>query len=346
VSPASVAVVGASGFTGGELVRLLLGHPGVEVRFLSSESRAGRTVGEALVGLRSHPCGRGLRLGRLDDLPAVDVAFCCLPRGILPSRLAFVRSRAPLVVSLAGDYRLRDPAAVARHYPESLRQPRPSDALYAVPEFTRPLAGSGVLCVPGCMAAAAIYAVRPLWAASLVEPHVIVDAKTGASGAGRGAAAQSPAERMGNLAPHKLHGHRHEPEIAQALRDARPGPLRLRLATHSLDVARGVLVTAYMELAPGVEPVDVRRAYVGAYRDAPFVNVLLASRSRQRLPTLKSVLGSNVVELGFSVEDGSCVAVASLDNLVKGAAGQAVQLLNLALGLPEETGLPMAATWP
>jgi LysW-gamma-L-alpha-aminoadipyl-6-phosphate/LysW-L-glutamyl-5-phosphate reductase len=344
VTCASVAVLGASGYAGGELVRLLLDHPGVELRHLSSRHHAGRCLGAALPGLRGHPLSRRLGFGQLEELPEVDVAFCCLPNGVLPGLLGHVRSRARLVISLAGDYRLRDGAALARHYPESLRHDWPADTEYVVPELAPAVPARGVLSVPGCMAVAAIYALHPLWSAGLVEPAIVVDAKTGASGAGQRSGEESAAERMGNVRPHRLHGHRHQPEIAQTLTGI-PAP-RLRFASHSLDVSRGVLVTAYTELRPGSTELDVRRAYVAAYRQAPFVRVLLGGNSGHDRTGLKSVLGSNAAELAFSVDDGSCVTVVSLDNLLKGAGGQAVQIMNTALNLPQDLGLPRTAIWP
>jgi N-acetyl-gamma-glutamyl-phosphate reductase len=195
------------------------------------------------------------------------------------------------------------------------------------------------------MAVASLYALYPMFASGLAEPRVVVDAKTGSTGGGRDGG-EHPAERAGNFRIHKPHGHRHLPEIRQALAEFTGVAPELQFSTHSLDVPRGILVTGYLRLRPGVTTLEVKRAYARAYVNKPFVRVRTAPRTPQEFPMLKAVVGSNVAEVAVSVRGVEVVAVAALDNLVKGAAGQAIQAMNLLLGLDETMGLPRTAVAP
>jgi len=340
-----VAVIGASGYTGGEVVRLLLEHPHAELTFLSAERHAGAAVGTVHPWLRNHPGAAGLKFRPVAELPDVDIAFGCLPTGALPERLPLLAERAKRVLNLAGDFRLRDPHEIRTHYPKTAAHPPQDDFAYFVPELSPEIPESRFINLPGCMAVTTIYALYPLLAGNLAQARVIVDAKTGSTGGGRGGG-EPPAERSGNFRVHKLHGHRHAPEIHQALAELTGTALDLQFSTHSLDVPRGILVTAYARLGDGVEPLDVKRAYAKAYVGRPFVRVRPAPKAPQDFPMLKAVIGSNVAEVAVSVRNGECVAVAALDNLIKGAAGQAIQTMNLISGLDETAGLPRTAVSP
>ncbi|MDG4785117.1 N-acetyl-gamma-glutamyl-phosphate reductase [Micromonospora sp. WMMD1102] len=337
----TVAVLGGSGFIGAELMRLLAAHPQVEPKFVSSARHAGQRVGQVVPGLRNSPVGEH-RMRGLDEMSKVDVAVACLPNGTLPTVLEEVSANADLVVNVAGDYRLRQPDEIAKHYPESAggwRHPIP----YWVPEFcakpTEP-----VLNLPGCMAASTLYAIYPLFQAGVAAPQVVVDAKTGSSGSGSGSV-EHPAIRDGNVRVHRLHGHRHAPEVRQAITDLTGNTPDIQFSTFSLPVARGVMVSAYGRLNPGAGIGDVRRAFARAYADTPFVR-MANGRTPMALPMLKTVVGSNVAEVGVAVEDDRWVSVCTLDNLIKGGAGQAVQALNRVYGLDERLGLPEAGGWP
>ncbi|GAA4859903.1 N-acetyl-gamma-glutamyl-phosphate reductase [Kitasatospora terrestris] len=340
-----VAVAGASGYTGGEVIRLLLDHPDVELAFLSAERSAGTPIGAVHPWLRNHPGAAGLKFRPLAELEEVDVAFGCLPTGTLPGKLPLLAERAKRVLNLAGDFRLRDPQEVQEFYPRTAATPSEEEFAYYVPELSQGVPEGRFINLPGCMAVATIYALYPLFAEQLVEPQVVVDAKTGSSGGGRGSSEQ-PAERSGNFRVHKLHGHRHTPEIRQAIAEFTGTAPELRFSTHSLDVPRGIMVTAYSRLRPGTAALDVKRAYAKAYVGKPFVRVRPAPKAPQDFPMLKAVNGSNVAEVAVAVKGEQCVAVAALDNLIKGAAGQAIQAMNLISGFDEAAGLPRTAVSP
>lgn len=341
----TVAIAGASGYTGGELTRLLLDHPRVHVAFVSAERHAGEPIGAVHPWLRNHPVAAALKLRPLEELEDVDVTFACLPTGALPSRMSLLTQRSDRVLNIAGDFRLRDLEEVRTHYPATASDPALEPFQYYIPELSERLPEGRFINLPGCMAVATLYALYPLFADSLVDPQVVADAKTGSSGAGRDSG-DNPSERAGNFRVHRLHGHRHEPEVCQALSELTDNAPELQFSTYSLDVPRGIMVTAYARLHPEVAALDVKRAFARAYVRKPFVRVRTAARTPQDYPMLKAVVGSNVAEVAVAVRDDRCVAVSALDNLIKGAAGQAIQTMNLACGLDETLGLPFTAVSP
>jgi N-acetyl-gamma-glutamyl-phosphate reductase len=323
---------------------MLFGHPDVEVVFASSESQAGQPLAAVVPSLRYEPKA-ALALRRAAELPEVDVVFCCLPTGSLPAFLRELASKAKRVINLAGDFRLRDLAQQARHYPQAAAVADiAADFAYFVPDLHE-VPEARLVNLPGCMAVATIYALYPLLREGLVEPEIAVQAATGSSGAGKNAR-ESHAERAGNVRVHKLHGHRHGPEIVQAISDLTGTSVDLQFSTVSLDVSRGIMSTAFFRLLPGVEATTVKRAYTLAYKGKPFVRVRPASpKFPSDLPMLSSVVGSNVAEVAAAARGRWCVTVTALDNLLKGAAGQAVQAMNLLHGLPETAGLPLSGRW-
>jgi N-acetyl-gamma-glutamyl-phosphate reductase len=292
-------------------------------------------------GLRNSSAARH-ELRALAELPKVDVAVACLPNGVLPASLEAVCAQANLVINVAGDYRLREPDDVARYYPGSVagwREPIP----YYVPEFSPKPTGQ-VVSLPGCMAVAALYALYPLFSADLVTAQIVVDAKTASSGSGTGSV-EHPAIRDGNVRIHRLHGHRHGPELRQALTELTGITADIQFSAFSLPVARGVMVAAYSRLREGVGVAEVRRSYAKAYAHTRFVRVS-NGRTPMSYPMLKTVVGSNTAEVGVAVEGSRCVAVTALDNLLKGGAGQAVQTLNRIYDLDEHLGLRDTVAWP
>lgn len=339
-----VAVLGATGYVGMELLRLLANRDDVEVVFLSSQQHAGVPAARVSPSLALAARARGWVFQPLDAMPEVDIAISCLPSGALPEHLPAVEARAPLIINVAGDYRFSDPALIGRHYPAALEQPRPA-AVYTIPELAGRLPQAGLINLPGCTAVTAFYALYPLFSRKLVAPSVVVEAKTGASGAGKHTG-EPAAERSHNVRAYKLHGHRHAPEICMAIESATGARPDLQFSVVSLDLPRGIFLTAYARLQHGVSAVEVRKAYVSSYRDAPFVRVLPPGHGTAALPQLKAVLGTNYAAIGIAVEDDRVAVVACADNLVKGAAGQAVQVVNRLIGAEESAGLLALGLWP
>jgi N-acetyl-gamma-glutamyl-phosphate/LysW-gamma-L-alpha-aminoadipyl-6-phosphate reductase len=337
-----VGIVGASGYIGGELLRILLGHPRVEVVAATSTRLAGRPVSGAHPNLRGLT---GLAFTDPDALPETDALFLATPHTETMGRMARWGGLAKQVYDLSADFRLRDPARYDHHYglahqaPERLR-----DFVYGLPELHREeLRDADRVAVPGCMATAAILALHPLVTEDLVHGTATVDARTGSSGTGATAGPENlHAERSGAMRVFAPERHRHQAEIAQET------GLRVRMSATGVEAVRGVQVLCRVTLAPGVDERDLRAAYRRAYAGEPFVRVVAQKRGAYRLPEPKLLAGSNFCDVGFSVDpDGTCaVLVAALDNLVKGGAGNAVQCMNLRFGWPERTGLEFPGLHP
>lgn len=340
-----VSIVGASGYVGGELLRLLLRHPFVEIAQVSSESYAGEPVH------RAHPHLRRLApltFCRMADLRPCDVLFIALPHGEVAPRIEAFATLAPMIVDLSADFRLRDPEA----YPRWYGRPHPHPEwlprfVYGLPErYREVLRGARSISGVGCNAAAAILALWPLIQADVLDPErpIVVDIKAGSSEAGRepNPGSHHP-ERHGAIRPYAPVAHRHTAEVRQAL-----GQASVVLSVTAVDAVRGVLAVAHAwPRAPLREP-DLWRIYRAAYGEEPFIRLVRDRQGVHRLPDPKAVIGSNFADVGFAVEEesGRLVALCALDNLVKGAAGSAVQSMNVALGWPETAGLDMIPLYP
>jgi len=344
----TVAILGASGFAGGELVRLLADHPAVEVASVAAKAAAGKTLAQV------HPHLAGLRLADRELEPidgtvpgSAEVVFSALPHGSAAELAPALLAGGSVVIDLAGDFRL--PAAA---YPTwyGFEHPAPEwldKAVYGLPElFGEQLPGARLIANPGCFAAAAILALAPLVRAGLAEPSPIrVDGKTGISGAGRGPSeAGSFASTEESVRPYRLPSHQHTPEIERGIELATGAAASVLFVPHLVPAVRGVVTTAYAPLVGDATTEDLVGALAAAYDGAPFVRVLPAGG----MVDSKRVRGSNLVELQAVADSrtGTAVAIAALDNLVKGAAGQAIQNLNLALGLEETTALPTVGLAP
>jgi N-acetyl-gamma-glutamyl-phosphate/LysW-gamma-L-alpha-aminoadipyl-6-phosphate reductase len=336
------AVVGASGYIGGELLRILLGHPYVEPAAAVSERLAGKRVDTAHPNLRE--C-TDLRFHRLDELTDYDVLMLATPHGSTMRVLPRLSDHAKIIVDLSGDHRLHDPAMFERYYGCAHEHPEVlADFVMGCPELSRAaLAGADRISAPGCMATAAILALTPLTESGLIEPEVDIDARTGSSGSGTSAgAAGQHAERSGALRLFTTSGHRHEAEIAQAC------GVHATMTATAVEAVRGVQVVCRTRLARGATESDIRTAYRSRYAGERFVRVVAQRRGLYRLPEPKILTGSNFCDVGFAVEPGSrrLLAVAALDNLVKGGAGNAVQALNVRMGWPESLGLEFPGLHP
>jgi N-acetyl-gamma-glutamyl-phosphate reductase len=346
----TVAVAGASGYAGGELLRLLSGHPHLDLGPVTAATSAGGCVGDVhphLAGLSD----RTFAATDADTLGAADLAFLALPHGSSAVLAAELRRQGVPVVDLGADHRLRNIAEWIRWYGGEHPAPSTADGgwPYGLPELpgTRDaLRTSAQVAVPGCYATAVILALHPLLAGGLVEPFdIVVTAASGTSGAGRAANVDLlGSEVMGSLTAYKVAAHQHTPEIEQALGAAGSGPVTLSLTTVLAPMPRGILASCTARLRPGVRAEDVPRALGAAYAEEPFVRVLAPGR----WPRTAATLASNSCHLQATVDDrvGRAVVVAALDNLGKGAAAQAVQCANLMLGLDETAGLTPSGVAP
>ncbi len=339
----TVAVAGASGYAGGELLRLLLGHDEVEIGALTAGGNAGSTLGEHHPGLVPL-ADRVVVDTTAEALAGHDAVFLALPHGH-SAALAAALPDEVLVVDCGADFRLSDAADWQRWYGSEHAGSWPY-GLPELPGLRDRLRGARRIAVPGCYPTVTSLSLAPALADGLVEPDVVVTAITGTSGAGR---ALKPhllgSEVMGSVSAYGLAGaHRHTPEIRQSLSAVAGRAVSVSFTPVLAPMPRGILATCTAVLATGADAAAVRDAYHKAYRDEPFVHLL----PEGRWPATGATVGSNSVHLqvGIDVDARRLVAVGAVDNLTKGTAGGAVQCLNLALGLPETTGLPVAGVAP
>ncbi|OYT69609.1 MAG: N-acetyl-gamma-glutamyl-phosphate reductase [Chloracidobacterium sp. CP2_5A] len=336
-TPLRVAVVGASGYIGGEIVRLLLDHPRVEVIAVTSRDSAGK----ALDAIHPNLAGVDLVLAPLEAIGAAEVAFLALPNGEAMTRIdALAEGRR--VIDASADFRLRDLAA----YEATYGRPHAAPAwvnrfVYGLPElFGADIRAARYVAAPGCFATAATLALFPLVASGLLE-EAFVNGVTGSSGAGSAPRATTHHPfRADALFAYEPFTHRHVPEIGQALERATGRPASFVFQPHSGPFIRGILVTAYARLSRTISSEALRALYVERYAAAPFI------RLRDEPPNLKWVVGTNYCDLGLAVRGRAAVAWAAIDNVIKGGAGQAVQAFNLMSGLPETMGLTRRARNP
>ena len=344
MSSITVAVAGASGYAGGEVLRLLLGHPEVRIGAVTGSSNAGQALG----ALQPHLvplADRVLEETTVEVLSGHDVVFLALPHGE-SARYAEALGDDVVVIDCGADFRLTDPAAWEKFYGSAHAGSWP----YGLPELPGQravLSGARRIAVPGCYPTVATLALAPAVAAALVEPgDVVVVAASGTSGAGKKIAPHLlGSEVMGSVTAYGVGGtHRHTPEIVQNLSALTDDAVRVSFTPLLVPMPRGILATCTAPVAPGVSADDLRAAYVKAYADEPFVHLL----PEGQWPTTKAVLGSNSVHLQVTVDAaaGRLVAVGAVDNLAKGTGGAAVQCMNLALGLPETTGLTSVGVAP
>jgi N-acetyl-gamma-glutamyl-phosphate reductase len=338
-----VAVAGASGYAGGEVLRLLLAHPGVEIGALTAGSNAGETVG-ALQPHLTPLADRVLADTTVGALAGHDVVFLALPHG-QSAALARVLPDATVVIDCGADFRLEDPAQWEQFY----GGPHAGAWPYGLPELPgqrERLRGARRIAVPGCYPTVSTLALAPAVSSRLVTPDVVVVAASGTSGAGKAAKPNLlGSEVMGNASAYGVGGtHRHTPEIVQNLGHLTDDPVTVSFTPLLVPMPRGILATCSAPLTTGATADEVREAYLKAYDAEPFVTVL----PEGRWPQTKAVHGSNACHLQVTVDHaaGRLVAVGAIDNLTKGTAGGAIQSMNLALGLDETLGLTAVGVAP
>jgi N-acetyl-gamma-glutamyl-phosphate reductase len=334
-----VGVFGASGYAGAELLRLLSVHPHFGVALATADTQAGGRVADLYPSLAAAYPRLRLTGAEAGDADGLDLVFLALPHGASQQLVPELQKRVGRVVDLAADFRLRDPALYPRWYgaehgcPDLLAEAAPG-----IPElFGADLPGATLIAAAGCYPTAAALALAPLVRAGLIETDgVVVDAASGVSGAGRAPKAHTHFNAVDeDFSAYGLLNHRHTPEIEQAV------GAQVIFTPHLAPMNRGILATCYARSVPGPDP-DPLATLSRFYTGAPFVIV------DERSPSTKATLGSNCAQLTarYDARTGWIVAIAAIDNLTKGAAGQAIQCANLALGLPETAGLPVVGVYP
>lgn len=330
-----VGVVGASGYTGFELVRILERHPHVEFSFVTSETHAGGTL-DAL-----HPTAPALPLTALEEtsLSSADVVFLCLPHGVAAPVAIEALAEGCRVIDLSADFRLRDQQVYTQWY--GVEHPSPNllgESVYGLTEFARErLPGARLVANPGCYPTSILLPLHPLFHANLVAGQIIADSKSGVSGAGRNPKQHTHfVEVADNFSPYNIgRAHRHLPEIEQELIQWQSEALPLIFSPHLLPVPRGILSTIYVPLRKGTTAEHVREVMCTAFEGEPFVTILPSGV----MATLAHVNGTNRCVIGLAQADDVLIITSAIDNLIKGAAGQAVQNMNVVLRLPETAGL-------
>jgi len=343
-----IGILGASGYTGAELLRLLRYHPQAEIRALTADRQAGKPIAAVF----PHLAGEGLpdlvAIGEVDwhDL---DLVFCGLPHGTTQEIIAAVLKANPAIkiLDMSADFRLRDMGTYAQWYGHEHRAPElQGEAVYGLTEFYREkISTARLVACPGCYPTAALLALVPLANAKLIDvDDIVIDAKSGVTGAGRGLKQSTLFSEAGEgLSPYSVGTHRHAPEIEQEIGVAAGAKVTVNFTPHLIPMSRGELCTSYVRLN-GASADDLRAALEQAYRDEPFVRVA----KKGVLPQTQNVRGSNYVQIGVFADriKNRAIVISVLDNLVKGSAGQAIQNMNLMLGFPEATGLEQIALFP
>jgi N-acetyl-gamma-glutamyl-phosphate/LysW-gamma-L-alpha-aminoadipyl-6-phosphate reductase len=339
----NVSIVGGSGYSGGELLRLLSFHPEVSVQQVTSERLAGRFVHSV------HPNLRGvtrLKFVSIDELVPCDLLFLCLPHGSAVERIEAMKGLAPKIVDLSADFRLADPALYETWYHKP--HPRPellNDFVYGIPEVNREaIRGASHVSAAGCNATATILALRPFVSRGLVE-QVVVEVKAGSSEGGNASndASHHP-ERSGAVRSYKPTGHRHVAEMVQVLGSDVP----IHFSATSIEMVRGILATCHLFLSEDISEKDVWKLLREDYASEPFVRIVKERSGIYRYPEPKILAGSNYCDIGFERDPHArrLVVVSAIDNLMKGAAGQAVQDFNLMHGFDETLGLGFPGLHP
>jgi len=341
-----VGIVGGTGYTGVELLRLLAQHPEVEVEAITSRSEAGVRVCDMYPNLRGHYDSLAFSEPDADRLGACNAVFFATPHGVAHALAGELLERGTRVIDLSADFRLRDAAEWAEWYGQPHGAPALLDeAVYGLPEVNRDrIRQARLIAVPGCYPTAVQLGLLPLLESSLIDiGHVIADCKSGVTGAGRGAKVPSLlAEASESFKAYGASGHRHLPEIRQGLSDAAGGPVGLTFVPHLTPMIRGIHATLYGRLTG--EPGNLQALFERRFEHEPFVDVMPAGSH----PETRSVKGANICRIAVHRPGNgdTVVVLAVIDNLVKGASGQAIQNLNLMFGFDENAGLTAPALMP
>jgi len=344
--PIKAAVLGASGYTGADLIRLAARHPGIELTALVAKGHAGQSLAQVFPHLASLELPALVTSGQV-DWRGIAVVFGGLPHGTSHEEIGKLPEHVR-IIDMSADFRLRDPDVYAEWYGNAHSAPALLDgAVYGLTEHNRDaIAGARLVACPGCYPTAVLLALLPLARARLIAAEdIIIDAKSGVSGAGRTLKQNILfAEAGEGLSPYGIGNHRHVPEIEQELGAVVGAAIRINFTPHLAPMARGELCTAYVKLGGQATAADLRAALTGAYENAPFVRVV----EEGTIPATQHVRGSNYCHIGVFADrlPGRAIVVSAIDNLVKGSAGQALQNFNLMFGFDETTGLEQLPLFP
>ncbi len=348
---AKIGVLGASGYTGAELLRLLVSHPRVEIALLTADRKAGQEIGAVFPQLRHRALPKLLAIDAVDWAAAgLDLAFCGLPHGTTQKVIQKLLAAAPRtkIADLSADFRLADPAAYARWYGHEHFAPElQPEAVYGLVEtYRREIRKARLVAIPGCYTTCAQLPLIPLLKAKAVEPdEIVIDAKSGMTGAGRSLKEDMIfSEVAEGIHAYALGGHRHMAELDQEFSKAAGREVTVTFTPHLMPMNRGLLSTIYVRGRRGRSAEDLHDILARVYAKEPFVDVLPFGQT----PQTRHVRGSNMTAIGVAKDRiaGRAIIVSALDNLTKGASGQAVQAMNLMLGFPETSGLEHAALFP
>lgn len=331
-----VAVLGATGFTGEALIEILLGHPKVKISYICAKVEKAERFSKTFPHFKNKldmVCGNP----DLEEAAKLaEVIFLALPHKVSQEVTPFFVSRGKLVIDLSADYRLKDSKVYTKFYKVKHKDlANLKRAVYGLPEFYKQkIKTAKLIANPGCYPTVSILSLAPLLKFGLVK-NIIIDAKSGVSGAGRNPDLSYRYDYLnGNLFSYKPFDHQHLPEIEQVLSDISKKKISLRFTPHVIPAQKGILATIYADLTKKVSENKVNSIYANYYQKAPFIRLF-----KQKLPQLKDVVGTNFCDIGFQIKDKKLLVVGAIDNLIKGAAGQAVQNMNIALGWNEKLGL-------
>ncbi len=354
MSKVRAGVLGASGFVGGELLRILIKHPNVEITVATSREYKGEYVFRVHPHLRGHTMLKFVEPDLDKMLNSCDVVFVALPHGQSVSWTPKLYEHGIKVIDLSADFRLKDPMDYEKWYGMRGGHPYPDllkKAVYGLPEIHRDeIRGARLIAVPGCIATASILSLIPLVKNKVVDlKRIVVDAKVGSSGAG----AHAPRLDLHSLRtyvvrPYEVTEHRHIAEIEQELSYVANEEVRVALTPHAVDIVRGILVTSHTWATREIKEADLWRMFRDVYSKEPFVRIARDRAGLHRYPDVKYVLGSNYADVGFELDArlNRAVTFAAIDNLMKGAAGQAVQCFNILMGFDERLALDMTPLFP
>lgn len=344
----NVAIIGASGYTGVELARILCNHPQVKLTAATSRQYANQPLAKVFPNLRNKTDLICENLTTDELCGRADFFFTAVPHktamNIVPDLLAAGKK----VVDLSADFRLRDVAVYEQWYQPHSAADLLQEAVYGLPELYREqIRTARLIANPGCYPTSIILGLAPLLKAECIDPHsIIADSKSGTSGAGRSAQVGSLfCEVADGFRAYKVGGtHRHTPEIEQEINAFLPEPIRISFTPHLLPISRGILSTVYAQLKPGIQQTDINQWYHAMYAQEPFVRIL----PEDTFPATQYVRGSNFCDIGFKIDTRTnrIIVLSTIDNIVKGAAGQAVQNMNLMCGFAETSGLEAAPFFP